>query len=141
MVNRRLTHPRTCTGFRSADVCSPRAAWQWWEAQLSALAGVGRGELFQAVLDPFSYPDVSLVASLPLGDLHGRSGLRREPTNTLSLLSDDELLATINRDLRAIYSDIIRQPLPTQLAAVLKRLETRALTAEAQSPRVQQPAA
>jgi hypothetical protein len=67
--------------------------------------------------------------------------LRREPTNTLSLLSDDELLATINRDLRAIYSDIIRQPLPTQLAAVLKRLETNALMAEAQSPRVQQPAA
>ena len=41
------------------------------------------------------------------------------------LLSDDELLAVITRDLKAVYSDIIRQPLPKELAAVLQRLETR----------------
>ncbi len=41
------------------------------------------------------------------------------------LLSDDELLAVITRDLKAVYSDIIRQPLPKELAAVLQRLEMR----------------
>ena len=41
------------------------------------------------------------------------------------LLSDDELLAVITRDLKAVYSDIIRQPLPKELAAALKRLEMR----------------
>jgi hypothetical protein len=41
------------------------------------------------------------------------------------LLSDDELLAVITRDLKAVYSDIIRQPLPKELAAALQRLERR----------------
>ena len=40
-----------------------------------------------------------------------------------SVLSDTELLAAITRDLRAIYSDVIREPLPDRLAATLKRLE------------------
>ncbi len=40
--------------------------------------------------------------------------------------SDAELLAAITRDLRAIYSDIIREPLPDDLAAALSRLESRA---------------
>ncbi|HEX2555056.1 MAG TPA: NepR family anti-sigma factor [Microvirga sp.] len=40
--------------------------------------------------------------------------------------SDAELLAAITRDLRAIYSDIIREPLPDSLAAALRRLESRA---------------
>ncbi len=39
--------------------------------------------------------------------------------------SDAELLAAITRDLRAIYSDIIREPLPDELAAALRRLESR----------------
>lgn len=39
--------------------------------------------------------------------------------------SDAELLAAITRDLRAIYSDIIREPLPEGLAAALRRLESR----------------
>jgi hypothetical protein len=41
------------------------------------------------------------------------------------LLSDDELLAVITRDLKAVYSDIIRRPLPKELAAALQRLEMR----------------
>lgn len=49
-----------------------------------------------------------------------------------SLLSDDELLAVITRDLKAIYSDIIRQPLPRELAAALQRLETRSLASAAE---------
>jgi hypothetical protein len=40
-----------------------------------------------------------------------------------SVLSDAELLAAITHDLREIYSDVIRQPLPDRLAAALDRLE------------------
>ncbi len=40
------------------------------------------------------------------------------------LMSDAELLEAIRRDLHAIYSDVIRQPLPPALAA-LQRIETR----------------
>ena len=40
-----------------------------------------------------------------------------------NVLSDTELLAAITRDLRAIYSDVIREPLPDRLAATLDRLE------------------
>ncbi len=40
-----------------------------------------------------------------------------------NVLSDTELLAAITRDLRAIYSDVIREPLPEKLAAAVDRLE------------------
>ncbi len=40
-----------------------------------------------------------------------------------NVLSDTELLTAITRDLRAIYSDVIREPLPEKLAATLDRLE------------------
>ncbi len=40
-----------------------------------------------------------------------------------SVHSDTELLAAITRDLRAIYSEVIREPLPEKLAASLDRLE------------------
>ena len=52
----------------------------------------------------------------------------RDPAS--NVLSDDELLAAITRDLRAIYSDVIRQPLPDKLAAALQRLEDRATSHE-----------
>ena len=45
--------------------------------------------------------------------------------------TDRELLEAITRDLRAIYSDVIRQPLPPELAAALVRLETRTLEGSA----------
>ncbi len=51
------------------------------------------------------------------------------------LLSDDELLAVITRDLKAVYSDIIRRPLPKELAAALQRLETRTDLSENEKPR------
>ena len=50
-----------------------------------------------------------------------------------SPLSDDELLSAITRDLRTIYADIIRQPLPESLAAVLKRVEAQATSSKVQS--------
>ena len=40
-----------------------------------------------------------------------------------NVLSDTELLTAITRDLRAIYSDVIRAPVPERLAAALERLE------------------
>ncbi len=40
-------------------------------------------------------------------------------------LSDAELLDAIMRDLRTVYSDIIKQPLPDELAAALQRLKDR----------------
>ena len=46
---------------------------------------------------------------------------RQDPEPTF--LSDTELLAAITRDLRAIYSDVIREPPPERLAATLDRLE------------------
>ncbi len=50
-------------------------------------------------------------------------------------LSDLELLDSIKRDLRAIYTDVIRQPLPEPLAAALQRLEARSNIAPVKSPR------
>ncbi len=47
--------------------------------------------------------------------------------NVPSLLSDEELLAAITHNLRSIYADVIRQPLPEALDAALKRLEARAV--------------
>ncbi len=49
--------------------------------------------------------------------------------------SDAELLAAITRDLRAIYSDIIREPLPDALAAALCRLESRSKGSDPSSER------
>jgi hypothetical protein len=49
--------------------------------------------------------------------------------------TDRELLDTIMRDLRAIYTDVIRQPLPPELAAALVRLETRTALSEHEKPR------
>jgi hypothetical protein len=51
-----------------------------------------------------------------------------------SVLSDDELLMAITRDLRAIYSEVIRQPLPDELAAVVSRLELRISTSPRSGP-------
>jgi hypothetical protein len=53
------------------------------------------------------------------------TALVRSQAPVPSVLSDDELLAAIARDLRSIYSEIIKQPLPEKLAAVLGRLELR----------------
>jgi hypothetical protein len=49
--------------------------------------------------------------------------------------SDADLLAAITRDLRSIYSDIIREPLPDALAAALCRLESRSKGSQSASER------
>ncbi|MET0529845.1 MAG: hypothetical protein ABW003_16185 [Microvirga sp.] len=50
----------------------------------------------------------------------GRSveGARRSFT-----ISDEELLRTIGNDLRSFYTDIVRQPLPAKIKAVLARID------------------
>jgi anti-sigma factor NepR-like protein len=40
--------------------------------------------------------------------------------------SDAELLAAIGRDLRAVYAEVLRQPLPERLAHIVQTLETSA---------------
>ncbi len=39
-------------------------------------------------------------------------------------VSDDDLLQTIRRDLAAVYTDVLRLPIPDAIAAVLNRLES-----------------
>jgi hypothetical protein len=38
-------------------------------------------------------------------------------------ISDAELLRTIGHDLRTLYSDVIRQPLPSNIKAALARID------------------
>jgi hypothetical protein len=40
-------------------------------------------------------------------------------------LSDVEFLAEIGRQLRAVYSELLREPLPEHLAVIIERLEAR----------------
>jgi hypothetical protein len=39
------------------------------------------------------------------------------------MMSDEELLRTIGDDLRSLYADIIRQPLPPKIEAALTRID------------------
>jgi hypothetical protein len=41
----------------------------------------------------------------------------------VSMMSDEELLRTIGEDLRSLYADIIRQPLPAKIEAALTRID------------------
>jgi hypothetical protein len=41
----------------------------------------------------------------------------------VSTMSDEELLRTISQDLRSLYSDVIRQPLPPKIEAALTRID------------------
>jgi hypothetical protein len=40
-----------------------------------------------------------------------------------SMISDAELLRTIVHDLRAVYADVIKQPLPRNIKAALARID------------------
>ncbi|WP_201865110.1 hypothetical protein [Microvirga soli] len=41
----------------------------------------------------------------------------------ISPVSDEDLLRTIGEDLRSLYADIIRQPLPPKIEAALARID------------------
>jgi hypothetical protein len=40
-----------------------------------------------------------------------------------SLMSDEDFLRTIGEDLRNLYADVIRQPLPPKIEAALARID------------------
>jgi hypothetical protein len=40
-----------------------------------------------------------------------------------SMMSDEELLRAIGSDLRSLYADVIRQPLPPKIEAALTRID------------------
>jgi hypothetical protein len=46
---------------------------------------------------------------------------RREPGR----LTDVELLAEIGRELRSVYSELLREPIPEHLAVIIEKLEPR----------------
>ena len=43
--------------------------------------------------------------------------------NQVSVASDSELLRRIGHDLRALYAEVIRQPLPRNIEMALSRIE------------------
>ena len=50
-------------------------------------------------------------------------GSTSEGGKRISLISDEELLRTIGEDLRSLYADVIRQPLPPKIASALARID------------------
>ena len=57
------------------------------------------------------------------GDLEAAMGSSVEGGRRVSMVSDEELLRTISDDLRSLYADVIRQPLPPKIEAALTRIE------------------
>ena len=45
------------------------------------------------------------------------------PDQPPARVSDAELLAAIGRDLRAVYAEVLRQPLPHRLAQTFQHIE------------------
>jgi hypothetical protein len=50
-------------------------------------------------------------------------GSGSEASQRFSRISDEELLRTIRDDLRSLYAEIIRQPLPPAIEAALARID------------------
>lgn len=48
-----------------------------------------------------------------------------QPGSTGSNLSDPSVLMALGRDLRAVYTDVLKEPLPDSLVSIVRRLETR----------------
>ena len=57
------------------------------------------------------------------GDLEAAMGSSGVGGRRVSPVSDEELLRTIGEDLRSLYADIIRQPLPPKIEAALARID------------------
>ena len=47
------------------------------------------------------------------------------PSSSGSNLSDPTLLASLGRDLRAVYTEVVKEPIPDHLASLVRRLESR----------------
>jgi hypothetical protein len=48
-----------------------------------------------------------------------------QPGSNGSNLSDPTLLASLGRDLRTVYTDVLKEPIPDYLASIVRRLESR----------------
>ena len=57
------------------------------------------------------------------GDLEAGMGSSGAGGRRVSPVSDEDLLRTIGDDLRSLYADIIRQPLPPKIEAALARID------------------
>src|SRR3712207_596561 len=49
-------------------------------------------------------------------------------------LSDGELLAEIGRELRSVYNDLFREPVPERLVTIIEKLERREKDPERSDP-------
>jgi hypothetical protein len=56
--------------------------------------------------------------------------------NQVSVASDSELLRRIGHDLRSLYADVIRQPLPRNIEVALSRIEREHGPTEYQTERL-----
>jgi hypothetical protein len=63
------------------------------------------------------------LGTFAVGDLEAAMGSSVEGGRRVSMVSDEELLRTIGQDLRSLYADIIRQPLPPKIEAALSRID------------------
>jgi hypothetical protein len=52
-----------------------------------------------------------------------------------SMISDAELLRRIGHDLRSLYAEVIKQPLPRKIEAALARIDREQSRAASQGPR------
>jgi hypothetical protein len=50
-----------------------------------------------------------------------------EPSSTRPRVSDEDFLRTIRHDLAAVYTEVLRAPIPGRVAAVLASLEDAVL--------------
>jgi hypothetical protein len=80
-------------------------------------------------LDVGSQPEPALPQktspedAVPSSKRHGRGSERSgKPERALS---DVELLAEIGRELRSVYNDLFREPVPEHLVRIIERLEQR----------------
>lgn len=78
---------------------------------------------------PDETPDRRIFrASRAAGRMGQPQGTRKRP------LSDGELLAEIGRELRAVYNDLLREPVPERLATIIERLERRGRDPDRSTP-------
>jgi hypothetical protein len=81
---------------------------------------------FRGAPAPFSYPNQQATRHTYPKVICALGESAMPTKKPIVAVTNRELLDAIMRDLRAIYVDVIRQPLPPALAAALVRLETRA---------------
>jgi hypothetical protein len=129
------------TGYTIEHPCSSPCSHPCGKRN-SAMVSEGTGVCRQShhYYSKASYPVRSPIQIINLGSMLLQGDLRRRGSPLSSrrkpdvATTDRELLESITRDLRFIYSDVLKQPLPRQLAAALVRLECRKTVSASQKP-------